>query len=98
MMCKHGDDVPMVVWIPTHLSHTGEGRFKQVGIDRCIAPIIAGLNAAGVITTGSCCGHEKAPGEIMLLDGRTLVVSEARAGRQHKEPNLLAAFHAWGVR
>lgn len=74
-MCKHGTDVPLEVTIPAHLSHTGETRKDVKGIDACIAPIVAALNAAGIETWQSCCGHGKGTGQINLADGRTLVIT-----------------------
>ena len=50
---------------------TGRG---DVYVDPCIAPIAAALNAAGIATSASCCGHGKAHGGILLSDGRWLVV------------------------
>lgn len=44
------------------------------GIDSCIAPIVAALNAGGIPTIGSCCGHGKSDGDILLADGRMLVI------------------------
>lgn len=35
-------------------------------IDFCIADIVAALNAANIITEGSCCGHNKFDGDIRL--------------------------------
>ena len=43
-------------------------------IDYCIHQIVAALNAGGVRTLASCCGHGKMEGRIDLEDGRTLVV------------------------
>ena len=34
------------------------------------------MNAGGVYTRSSCCGHRKMPGRIDLGDGRVLVVLE----------------------
>ena len=45
-------------------------------IDRCIHQIVAALNAGGVRTFASCCGHKLVPGEIDLEDGRKIVVLE----------------------
>jgi len=36
-------------------------------IDRCIAPALKALWAAGIKTTGSCCGHGSGSGVIGLL-------------------------------
>ena len=43
-------------------------------IDYCIHRIVAALNAGGVRTIASCCGHEKLSGRIDLEDGRVLVI------------------------
>lgn len=73
-MCKWGECVPLLVVIPAHLSHTGESRIAEKMIDRCIAPIVKALNAGGIQTIASCCGHGKTAGEIVLADGRKLLV------------------------
>ena len=44
------------------------------GIDNCIARIVAALNAAGIGTISSCCGHGNPPGYIALEDGRELAI------------------------
>lgn len=41
-------------------------------IDWCIHRVVAALNAGGVETVASCCGHGEAKGRIDLRDGRTL--------------------------
>ena len=73
-MCKWGDDVILNVPIPSELSHTGEFRWAEKGIDRCIAPIVKALNDAGIYTASSCCGHGQNSGEITLHDGRILAI------------------------
>lgn len=47
----------------------------NAGIDKCLEPIIMALNAAGVKTVASCCGHGKQPGNIALADGRELIIA-----------------------
>jgi hypothetical protein len=42
------------------------------GIDYCVADIVAALNAAGIETMMSCCGHGKRQAELILADGRDL--------------------------
>jgi hypothetical protein len=76
-VAKWGDDVVLEVAIPADLSHTGLAYRKKMGIDRCIAPLVAALNAAGIETRGSCCGHGKGPGWIMLADRSELTIAEA---------------------
>lgn len=43
-------------------------------IDKCIHQIVAALNAAGVETVASCCGHGEKDGRIDLKDGRILII------------------------
>lgn len=43
------------------------------GIDPCLASLIAALNAAGLKTTSSCCGHGYRPGRVTLVDGREII-------------------------
>ena len=47
---------------------------KVQAIDPCIHQIIAALNAGGVRTVASCCGHKTMNGMITLEDGRVLVI------------------------
>ena len=47
---------------------------KSVFIDSCIASIVEALNAAGIKTIASCCGHKRNFGSIVLADGRELLV------------------------
>ena len=55
-----------------------KGRVRY--IDYCIADIVAALNAANIITTASCCGHKKQPGDIHLEDGRILIIAFNKTG------------------
>ena len=43
-------------------------------IDWCIHQIVASLNAGGVETVACCCGHGKEDGNIVLADGRELMI------------------------
>ena len=43
-------------------------------VDHCIHRIVAALNAGGVVTKGTCCGHGEVMGRIDLSDGRTLIL------------------------
>jgi len=73
-MWDWGTLVPVAVWVPPEMSHTGSGRWKRIGVDQCIAPIVSALQVAGIETIGACCGHDNAPGEILLRDGRRLII------------------------
>lgn len=77
-MCKWGDTVDVTVKIPADLSHTGTPQMKLTPIDRCIAPIVKALQAAGIDMRGSCCGHGNGSGIIELQDGRIIVVRRKR--------------------
>lgn len=43
-------------------------RHRTVHIDRCIVPEIEDLWSRGIVTTASCCGHNMAPGNILVRD------------------------------
>jgi len=45
-------------------------------IDYCIHQIVAALNAGGVRTTASCCGHGRIQGRIDLEDNRILWIEK----------------------
>lgn len=50
-------------------------RGRRRDIDLCIADVVAALNAANIVTVASCCGHGDRQGNIMLEDGRTLIIT-----------------------
>lgn len=76
MCCKWGITLPVEVTIAAEHSYTGEERQATKPIDSCIALIVDALNRAGIVTEGSCCGHGKADGWVVLSDGRKLTISE----------------------
>lgn len=46
---------------------------RVVGIDFCVCDIVAALNASGIQTTMSCCGHGDLKKRIIMLkDGRII--------------------------
>jgi len=47
---------------------------RVVYVDYCIADIVAALNAANIVTVASCCGHGEIDGNIMLDDGREIII------------------------
>jgi len=73
-MCQWGVTEEVEVTIPPGLCSTGEAKIKKAKIDKYIAPIVRALENAGIHMTYSCCGHGKGPGEIVLADGRRLVI------------------------
>jgi hypothetical protein len=73
-VCKWGTDVPLRLKVPAYLSYTGIERWKTVGVDACMAPLISALHCAGIETVASCCGHGRTHGRIDLADGRVLFV------------------------
>lgn len=85
LMCKWGTSTIVRVKVQAELSHTGEERWADKGIDSCIASIVKALQDAGIDMRGSCCGHGKQDGEIVLSDGRTLVIKAThREERQER--------------
>ena len=62
-------------------------------IDWCIHHIVAALNAGGVQTTSSCCGHGKMPGLIMLKDGRVLGIYDSMEDAT-KYGSLASKYHS----
>lgn len=74
MECEHCDSPGGPETVRHQVSMPLDGRVQC--IDFCIHHLIAALNAGGVHTVASCCGHGEIPGRIDLEDGRTLVVVE----------------------
>ncbi len=83
-MCEWGRTVMTNVKVPAGLSHTGEERWVNKPVDSCIAPLVQALNEAGIHTSGSCCGHGRGPGSILLHDGRELTVTQDRAQEESR--------------
>ena len=75
-MCKHGNTTDVSVWIPPDLSATGCSRMVYKPIDECIAPIVQALQRGCIDMRSSCCGHGKGDGEIVLQDGRVLIIKQ----------------------
>lgn len=73
-MCEHGQEELVEVLVPAELSHTGKAQWKRVGIDACIVSIVEALSSAGVHMRGCCCGHGSGEGDILLQDGRVLII------------------------
>ena len=68
----------VLVKIPADLSSTGKEKWKDAKIDKCIAPIVQALQVCDIDMRGSCCGHNKEDGEILLQDGRRLIIKQAK--------------------
>lgn len=73
-MCKHGDTVECLVPVAARDAAEGIDIIKLKQIDGCIAPLVEALNAIGWATRSSCCGHGRGRGEILLQDGRMLLI------------------------
>lgn len=80
-MCEHGNTVNLWVTIPADLCHSGRQEEKIKPIDRCISDLVLALEDAGVVMRGSCCGHGKEDGVIVLNDGRSLWVRPTDSGQ-----------------
>lgn len=73
-MCEWGNTRDIEVIIPSHLSSKGIIEKKIKPIDSCISDIVRALVESDIITISSCCGHEKTPSQISLLDGREIFI------------------------
>ncbi len=73
-MCEWGKSIIVNVKIPADLSCDGKEKWKEVGIDSCIAPIVKALQKGMIDMRGSCCGHGKCDGYIELADGSGLLI------------------------
>ncbi len=70
-MCDHPNrEAAMVV-----VERDADG-VPTVWCDPCIEPLVRALNAGGVRTIASCCGHGKRDGSVVLADGRDLVITK----------------------
>lgn len=70
-MCS--DHSTALVEIPT-ASHRGpHGRMRAV--DPCLVSLVQALNAAGLATVASCCGHGYRPANVILADGREVFIA-----------------------
>ena len=73
-MCKWGTTTPVLVTIPANLSHNEMEKLAYREIDSCISDIVKALQLNNIKMRSSCCGHGKSDGEIILNDGRILVI------------------------
>jgi hypothetical protein len=73
-MCEHGTTVDVWITVPADMTGNGVAYRKLAPIDSCISTLVAALESGGIMMGGSCCGHGKGDGEILLEDGRRLVI------------------------
>lgn len=73
----------VTVKIPADLACKGVACWKQGYIDSCLAPLVKSLQEGGVDMRGSCCGHGKYFGEIVLQDGNLLLVLSPLQAREY---------------
>lgn len=81
-MCEWGNTAPLRVLVPADLSWTGQARWDTKDIDRCLLPLVQALNDSGLPTRASCCGHGHRPGNVVLADGRWLIVASEEQAQQ----------------
>lgn len=72
-MCKWGKE--KIVRLCKKDNRNKSKNIKMVMVDECIADIVQALNDNGIKTIASCCGHFKTGGQIDLVDGRKLFIS-----------------------
>lgn len=61
------------------------GRCKIVWVDLCVAPLVVGLEAAGMSPVASCCGHGKRTMSVLLDDGREVIIRKYRTAAERGE-------------
>lgn len=90
-MCKHGT----LKKVETRKSINGKILVETRSVDSCIAPLIQALNAVGIETVASCCGHGNRPGSIVLWDGRELTITTFEEARKldHLFPDIWGNKH-----
>lgn len=72
-MCEWGTQTKILV--PIDPDTTGKPfHWTERNVDSCLVPTLTALNASGIFTKNSCCGHGKGPGVIILHDGRELII------------------------
>ncbi len=54
---------------------------REDGVDPCIVDLVIALNAGGLRTIASCCGHGQRPGSVLLEDRRFLFVATEEEAR-----------------
>jgi hypothetical protein len=70
-MCDHVQREEAMVVI-----ERAAGGVPTVWCDPCLEPLIRALNAAGLATIASCCGHGRLPATVALADGRYVTVTD----------------------
>ena len=85
--CPCRETVLVNVHIDSDLSCDGREKWKLAKIDKCIAPIVDALQRGGINMRGSCCGHEKEPGQIDLSDGRMIRIYPEQSWEKEEKKN-----------
>lgn len=72
---------------------------KDRSVDKCIWKLIYILNQNGFKTVSSCCGHGNRPGNIMLKDGRELIIAKNYAEGRKIDKLFPLDIHGkpWGI-
>jgi hypothetical protein len=60
---------------------------ERIDVDLCVSDIVAALNAGGIPTMNSCCGHGDGNGYIQLWDGRRLEIERETPQADEEEAN-----------
>jgi len=90
-------DRMITVDIPEHMSSYREARVKaglsdQICIDPCIFNEIQELWSVGVITHGSCCGHNKYKSFVNVADESIDKMLELGYEQEHYDPTRRDTF------
>lgn len=92
MMSEDRETRNVMVKIPADLNCTKKEEFIMMKIDSRIADIVDSLQKGGMDMRSSCCGHGKGFGDILLQDGRILLVDHKGEWWGHRNRLLLRAL------
>ena len=72
---------------PIHMKNRREGSSnpESICVDACIAEEILALWACGIRTTGCCCGHNKQPGYVGVIDADIELMKSMGYEVQHNQ-------------
>lgn len=66
MMCKRIPPDGLEEPLPFYTQRYATGKWQQIKVDCCLVPLITTLHSQGIRTLGSCCGHDRHCGGIVI--------------------------------
>ncbi len=71
---------------------------KDVQVDSCISRFVQALNAAGITTSTSCCGHGEGDGSFLTHsegEYRLVIIVDAKTSRERFAADFQALHSSW---